>query len=53
MLEVLFTSQYHKDLLIATATISYGTAIFLTVLLAWKLTQIKSKNSEIVDETIF
>src|ERR671914_1563608 len=28
ILEVLFSSQYHRDLLIASVTISYGTAIF-------------------------
>jgi hypothetical protein len=37
ILEVLFSSQYHRDLLIASITISYGAAIFLTVLLTWKL----------------
>jgi hypothetical protein len=37
ILEVLFSSQYHRDLLIASVTISYGTAIFLAVLLTWKL----------------
>ncbi|HZB80954.1 MAG TPA: hypothetical protein VE264_06735 [Nitrososphaera sp.] len=37
ILEVLFSSQYHRDLLIASNTISYGAAIFLTVLLTWKL----------------
>jgi hypothetical protein len=37
ILEVLFISQYHRDLLIASTTISYGAAIFLTALLAWKL----------------
>jgi hypothetical protein len=37
ILEVLFSSQYHRDLLIASTTISYGAAIFLTALLAWKL----------------
>jgi hypothetical protein len=37
ILEVLFRSQYHRDLLIASITISYGAAIFLTVLLTWKL----------------
>jgi hypothetical protein len=36
-LEVLFSSQYHRDLLIASMTISYAAAIFLTILLAWKL----------------
>jgi hypothetical protein len=35
--EVLFSSQYHRDLLIASTTISHGAAIFLTALLAWKL----------------
>jgi hypothetical protein len=37
ILEVLFSSQYHRDLLIASTTISYGGAIFLAALLAWKL----------------
>ncbi len=37
ILELLFSSQYHRDLLIASNTISYGAAIFLTSLLAWKL----------------
>jgi hypothetical protein len=37
ILEILFSSQYHRDLLIASTTISYGAAIFLTALLAWKL----------------
>jgi hypothetical protein len=37
ILEVLFNSQYHRDLLIASTTISYGAAISLTALLAWKL----------------
>jgi hypothetical protein len=37
ILQVLFSSQYHRDLLIASNTISYGAAIFLTGLLAWKL----------------
>ena len=37
ILEVLFSSQYHRDLLIASTTISHGAAIFLTALLAWKL----------------
>ncbi|MDQ3969166.1 MAG: hypothetical protein M3275_12320, partial [Thermoproteota archaeon] len=37
ILEVLFSSQYHRDLLIASTTISYGAAIFLAALLAWKL----------------
>ena len=37
ILEVLFNSHYHRDLLIASTTISYGAAIFLTALLAWKL----------------
>jgi hypothetical protein len=37
ILEVLFSSQYHRDLLIASTTISYGAAIFLASLLAWKL----------------
>ena len=37
LFEVLFSSQYHRDLLIASITISYGAAIFLTVLFTWKL----------------
>ena len=37
ILEVLFISQYHRDLLIASTTISYVAAIFLTALLTWKL----------------
>ena len=37
ILEVLFSSQYHRNLLIASTTISYGAAIFLTSFLAWKL----------------
>jgi hypothetical protein len=37
ILEVLFSSQYHRDLLIASTTISHGAATFLTALLAWKL----------------
>ncbi len=37
ILEVVFSSQYHRDLLIASTTISYGAAIFLAALLAWKL----------------
>jgi hypothetical protein len=37
ILEVLFSSQYHRDLLIASTTISDGAVIFLTALLAWKL----------------
>jgi hypothetical protein len=37
LLEVLLSSQYHRDLLIASITISYGTAIFLTALLTRKL----------------
>jgi hypothetical protein len=37
ILQVLFSSQYHRDLLIASTTVSYGAAIFLTALLAWKL----------------
>jgi hypothetical protein len=37
VLEILFSSHYHRDLLIASVTISYGTAIFLNVILTWKL----------------
>jgi hypothetical protein len=37
ILEVLFSSQYHRDLLIASTTISDGAVIFLAALLAWKL----------------
>jgi hypothetical protein len=37
VLEVLFSSLYHRDLLIASTTISDGAVIFLTALLAWKL----------------
>jgi hypothetical protein len=37
ILQILFSSQYHRDLLIASTTISHGAAIFLTSLLAWKL----------------
>ena len=37
ILEVLFSAQYHSDLLIASTTISHGVAIFLAALLAWKL----------------
>jgi hypothetical protein len=37
ILEILFSSQYHRDLLIGSNTISYGAAIFLTALLTWKL----------------
>jgi hypothetical protein len=37
ILEVLFSSQYHRDLLIASTTISHGAAVFLTAVLAWKL----------------
>jgi hypothetical protein len=35
VLEILFSSHYHRDLLIASVTISYGTAIFLNVILTW------------------
>jgi hypothetical protein len=37
ILQVLFSSQYHRDLLSASTTISDGAVIFLTALLAWKL----------------
>jgi hypothetical protein len=37
VLQVLFSSQYNKDLLTATYNISYLSSIFLTVILAWKL----------------
>jgi hypothetical protein len=37
ILQVLFTSQYNKDLLTVSYNISYLSSIFLTVLLAWKL----------------
>jgi hypothetical protein len=51
ILEVLFSSQYHRDLLIASTTISYGAAIFLTALLACKLIswyKIHKKQSSLV-----
>jgi hypothetical protein len=37
IIEILFSSQYHRDLLIGSNTVSYGAAIFLTALLTWKL----------------
>jgi hypothetical protein len=37
VLQVLFSSQYNKDLLTTTYNISYLSSIFLTVILAWKL----------------
>jgi hypothetical protein len=37
ILQVLFITQYNKDLLTATYNISYLSSIFLTVILAWKL----------------
>jgi hypothetical protein len=37
ILEILFSSLYHRDLLIASTTISDGAVIFLPALLAWKL----------------
>jgi hypothetical protein len=37
ILQVLFSSQYHRDLLIASTTIGDGAVIFLAALLAWKL----------------
>jgi uncharacterized membrane protein YwzB len=37
ILQMLFSSQYHKDLLVVSATISVGVVIFLTILLSKKL----------------
>ncbi len=37
ILQILFSSQYHKDLLIVSATISIGFVVFLTILLSKKL----------------
>ncbi|HEY9386670.1 MAG TPA: hypothetical protein VIP70_06495 [Nitrososphaeraceae archaeon] len=37
VLQVLFSSQYNKDLLTATYNISYLSSTFLTVILTWKL----------------